>query len=185
MKINRVTITGADDLTNISDLVEITNKFPFVEWGILFSKNKEGQYRYPKKEWINQVTKAGIPLSAHLCGAYTRDIFEKYDTSFLKKLKGNWKRVQLNYNFKNQGDYSQCCNVAQMLQEVNDKNYIFQFNKSNENFIKGLVHVEVTNWDILFDSSGGRGTQIKILQEPFKNIYTGYSGGIDPECHLF
>jgi len=40
MKINKITITGADDRTKISDLVQLQKDYPFVEWGILFSKEQ-------------------------------------------------------------------------------------------------------------------------------------------------
>ena len=37
--LNRVTFTGVDDKTNIDDLVYLAEKYPFVEFGILVSKN--------------------------------------------------------------------------------------------------------------------------------------------------
>ena len=40
---------------------------------------------------------------------------------------------------------------------------------------------KTTNTHILYDSSGGRGVEIKQIKSPYKNIYTGYSGGINPD----
>ena len=45
-------MTGADDSVDPKELFRISEKYPFVEWGILFSKSATGRYRYPSKEWI-------------------------------------------------------------------------------------------------------------------------------------
>ena len=49
--LNRVTFTGVDDRTNVNDLVDLTKRFPFVEFGVLISKgntNRSVVNRYPK-----------------------------------------------------------------------------------------------------------------------------------------
>jgi len=38
MKINKLTITGADNNNSYNKLFELQQKYPFVEWGILYSK---------------------------------------------------------------------------------------------------------------------------------------------------
>ena len=38
MKLTRVTITGADDSVEPRALAELSEAFPFVEWGLLMSK---------------------------------------------------------------------------------------------------------------------------------------------------
>lgn len=55
MEIKIVTITGADDNTNHSDMINISKDFPFVEWGILFSSSRQGSERYPSIEWVNEL----------------------------------------------------------------------------------------------------------------------------------
>jgi hypothetical protein len=45
--LERVTITGADDSTSIDEMLALSRRFPFVEWGILVSKRHEGSYRFP------------------------------------------------------------------------------------------------------------------------------------------
>ena len=48
-------------------------------------------------------------------------------------------------------------------------------------FIEKIINSNKTsNTNILYDSSGGKGVEIKQIKVPFKNIYTGYSGGINP-----
>ena len=41
--------------------------------------------------------------------------------------------------------------------------------------------LRVSNTHVLYDSSGGRGTEIKSIQAPYMDIYTGYSGGLNPD----
>jgi hypothetical protein len=40
MILDRVTITGADDDVDIGDLVDLSARYPFVEWGILSSSSR-------------------------------------------------------------------------------------------------------------------------------------------------
>lgn len=42
MIIDRVTITGADDSTDVNWMQEMQDKYPFVEWGILVSQSQMG-----------------------------------------------------------------------------------------------------------------------------------------------
>jgi hypothetical protein len=61
--------TGVDNLTPISQLIEISERYPFVEWGVSFSSANMGQPRYPTLEWITQFLELS-PYSrkaAHLC----------------------------------------------------------------------------------------------------------------------
>jgi hypothetical protein len=52
MKIDRVTITGADNNNTHEELLELQKKYPFVEWGILYSQKKAGENRYPTLDHI-------------------------------------------------------------------------------------------------------------------------------------
>jgi phosphoribosylanthranilate isomerase len=65
--------------------------------------------------------------------------------------------------------------------DVKDFEVILQYNKNNSNFLETYLSQKLpSNVNILFDSSGGRGTVIQNIQKPFNN-YTGYSGGINVE----
>jgi hypothetical protein len=52
MKIRYVTLTGADDDVDPQQLAEISQEYPFVEWGILFSQSKSGVERYSSIDWV-------------------------------------------------------------------------------------------------------------------------------------
>lgn len=188
MKINKVTITGADDKVKLADLVNLSKEFPFLEWGILFSASKVGTPRYPVSStisfWHQQATAAGMNLSAHLCGLYSKRVIEGGDFELISNLGPAFKRVQLNYNFeKNKKDFDlyDLQNLMKYAAGNPQRDIILQYNKSNESTIALLFTRDVpTNVHFLYDSSGGRGTVIKRISPPFDNNYTGYSGGLNP-----
>lgn len=174
MKINKVTITGADDKTKIEDLIKLSQRFPFVEWGILFSNGREGTQRYPSKQWIKEVVNYNMNLSAHFCGWWPRQVLEKANYELITSLKG-FDRVQLNYNFSR----SRGWDLESLLSNQFDVNVILQYNGANE---KIIMNTDIpTNTHILYDASGGRGTEIQNINPPVKNLYTGYAGGLNPD----
>ena len=188
MEISKVTITGADDRTDIGKLIELSRKYQFAEWGILFSKSKEGQQRYPSKEWIDELLKNDIKLSAHFCGWFSKEVLENKNLDLIKALfSSNFKRVQLNYNFKNSHGWS----LAHILDFANsyEIEIILQHNRSNKKYLDNFLSQKPpSNINFLYDASGGRGTEIVNIPPPIIDHYTGYAGGIGLEniqevCH--
>ena len=178
MNIDRVTLTGADDKIDASGLKELSRLYPFVEWGILFSVAKFSSPRYPGFNKIIEFTKADVPLSAHFCGKYSRDVLENANFFMIESLHPNFKRVQLNYNFGNSNNWDLKPVIA--YAENHPKiSIILQYNKSNAFWLSPLLENKnlPNNIHFLYDSSGGRGTVIQNIPIPFGN-YTGYSGGI-------
>ena len=123
MKINKVTITGADDKTDIDKLIRLTDKYPFVEWGILFSSGREGTQRYPSHEWIKQIVETDLPLSAHFCGWWAKQVLEESNFSLIEQAEG-FSRIQLNYNFARSRGWS----LVKLIEYAKDspKNIILQ-----------------------------------------------------------
>lgn len=183
MKIDRVTITGADDNTDIKLLQEIQKKFPFVEWGILISTN-QNRNRYPSEEFIFSLRNCELNLSLHVCGKHSRTIMK--DGMFDVISKYDWfSRYQVNFNFEK--TEHNLYNYLNLISKFPAKKFIIQDNESNQKHIDSIIR-EIENDDffpkntnILYDSSSGRGTEIKSITQPYKDIYTGYSGGLNPE----
>lgn len=178
MKINKVTITGADDSVSALGLKNLQDMYPFVEWGILFSK-KEGLFskRYPHPDQRDSFVKQGLNLSAHFCGWYAKQVLEEENFALIDNLPAEYKRAQLNYNFSF-GKFQ----LIKFFEWVHttDREIILQYNKSNASVIEKLLKKSLANnLHILFDASGGRGKPMEAVIEPF-NQYTGYAGGIDP-----
>ncbi len=94
VKLTRVTITGADDGVPHRALAELREQFPFVEWGLLLSKKRFGEPRYPSTNWLLEIQKVlGFAhLSFHLCGAFARRVMCGDPTMVPREVK----RMQLN-----------------------------------------------------------------------------------------
>lgn len=184
MKINKVTLTGADNKTNYADLLKLQEQYPFVEWGILFSKSREGQQRYPTQEHIkDQFTGIGsLELSAHFCGWWSKVVLENQNFELITGLPDQFKRVQLNYNFKNSKGFD-LITLLRFAENYNQKSIILQYNRSNSEVLDKFRSENVLpeNIHFLYDGSGGRGTEIQVIDEPIGTYYTGYSGGLSTE----
>ena len=187
MKINKVTITGADDSVNINSLVDLQKKYPFVEWGILFSLKNTSHDRYPSSDWLGRffafIFKEKLNVSAHLCGTFAKEFMlgKISHDSIANTLSHLFPRLQINFNFKTSGEFD-LEKVVEFLKTKEKNEFIFQYNKSNESVLKDFLTKEkdLKNINMLFDSSGGRGTIIKQISTPL-NVYTGYAGGLNPD----
>ena len=196
MKLKYVTITGADDKIDTKDLIEISEDFPFVEWGVLISSTKSGQSRYPSIEWIENFShkkSEGMNISVHLCGKMVRKMligeretkyWAFYPEIFLKE-RGMNSRIQINSNI------SKCKydaevftkNLATTHKYYPDVSFITQYHEGNKDILwNDLAHYGIRQ-HILFDSSGGRGiyTFSDPPPEPIRGFFCGYAGGINPD----
>lgn len=189
MKINKVTITGIDNKIEYKDLCALQDKYPFVEWGVLFSKNKEGEKRYPSMDYIKSEFAGNLKLSAHFCGWWAREILEKQNFDLILSLPKQFKRVQLNYNFKNSKGWN-LAKLASFCNENKDISIILQYNRSNQThlnyFISSVIPLVFpkgipSNINFLYDSSGGNGKKIESIGKTIPNHYTGYSGGLSSD----
>lgn len=182
MNLDRVTVTGADDSVEPEALVALTEKYPFVEWGILFSGSRQGGPRYPSNAWIDRLANLSLRppnLCAHLCGKWVRDLVLEGEASWWSKyepLPTIFNRVQLNFHG--------------------------QFHKAGKGFPSklkrlGLIHAFILQHDgvndetilklgadlpvaPLFDRSGGAGVLPASWPKPIWK-YQGYAGGLSPE----
>lgn len=179
MTVDRITITGADDNVSPYSLKQLSEKYPFVEWGILFTRTQRGNSRYPTGDKISQFCSMGMNLSAHFCGWYSKEVLENHNY-YLLEMFGLFNRVQLNYNFTNSTEWD----LPPLIQWISDNpklSIIFQVNNVNKaaiDWIDNIIDIP-KNIHFLYDSSGGRGMPIDSMKPPFRT-YTGYSGGINP-----
>lgn len=179
-------IAGMDDNTSIPELEKIKAEFPFVEWGVLFSKNKVGTARYPSLKYIDRLCKSNNgTMSAHFCGAYPREILEQGSFTELINLSIVFDSIQLNYNFGRSKKWNKI-NISKLLNNSFDVgvDIIFQMNKSNRRLVEEIVRYNTLTHKpvrVLHDASGGRGTEIQNIDAPVWDNYTGFAGGINPD----
>lgn len=168
-----VTITGADDAVDPNDLSALSQEFPFVEWGILFSAKRAGSLRYPSAAWIERfvTTYPHLQRAAHLCGFYASDAMEGRLTA---DAAGAFHRIQLN-GYKP----GRLMGIAKLSKDLNAA-LILQARSAAELQDAATEASQLPSGQVLFDPSGGRG------QEPFdwpkapNGARIGYAGGINP-----
>lgn len=208
MKICAISLTGADDTTDVADLLDLSDAFPLVEWGILFSSTRAGKARYPSNTFMDALynaqtagRKRPLKLAAHLCGATMRGFmkgitFEHYDA-------GNWlqphglsermfnemfARAQINFNAPREGFQSE--DLAAMMRgwyETMDGCVITQHNTPNADVWQWCQRFEhqhpsaIKAHQILHDASGGNGIHAATWNKPVAGIINGYAGGLGPD----
>lgn len=180
-----VTVTGADDSVNHDEILQISKKFPFVEFGILL-RASEPSLRYPSYEWIKKLfdlwqDNPEINVSGHICGSLVRDICKGNWSIFqdprFSEVSPMFSRFQLNFS-----PYVNGINIPDFLQgmdreELYFKQIIFQLKDINEPI---LIEAKKEDFDVvpIFDISGGRG--ISPENWPYSNELCGYAGGLNP-----
>jgi len=177
-----VAITGADDDVDPSALEDLSDEFPFVEWGILRSAKREGTPRYPSRKWVRAVLRlSGIShLSLHLCGEDARQaqrgIFNG-DEQLFNRVQINGYKLAAGPNDLKQGSSRFAPGVT----------FILPFNDEALALPVACDAAVLPGGEVLFDPSGGRGV------EPFRwataparvrgvvDVRMGYAGGIGPD----
>lgn len=188
--ITQVTFTGIDDRTDIDRLVDIQERYPFVEFGLLVSISRQGvEKRYPDLCLNNILSKLDgrkLNLSCHVCGGLARNAATACkgieSTKFSLRELDNYlglrlpifKRVQLNISTMRDLPETLYFNIPGTIREL-----IIQTNPVNGNF-KQIVTIGDVETSYLADASGGRGIETDFI--PFQwSARTGYAGGLRPD----
>lgn len=185
MKIDRVTITGADDSTNPLWMVDVTKAFPFVEWGILISSRRVGEPRYPSLGWCVRMVEVAeihnLPLSVHICGRLVRNA-----------IVGDWceaiglygslidqaQRIQMNVKSSPHSPFSAF--AWSVGKRGMKQQFIFQTDSENDRVVSS-AHDDGLNVVPLYDRSGGKGLVPAEWPQQMAGIYSGYAGGLGPD----
>lgn len=186
--LDKVTVTGADDTIDPGSVIRISLAYPFAEFGLLMHASDKGSSRFPSRKWIvallAQSTGVPLQLSAHLCGEPVKTFLQ---SGVLPSLVSDklFKRVQINtHAIPHYINYPAvlCC-----LHENADKEFIFQYDGVNNDFVEDLhSHNKDSgfgpaNASALFDLSHGAGELPKSWPAKISGIRCGYAGGLSPE----
>lgn len=189
MRLDRVTITGADSAVKLVELAALSRDFPFVEWGVLFSEQRTGSPRYPDWGWVHRL--AGLPvalrLSAHLCGRYARQVVLEGDSPWHRDAGVGlaFDRVQLNVS--GMATAPSPAAVEGMRQRFGPGELIIQARPERLEIWRAvnapgeaLAGAKDLRPGLLFDSSGGRGQSPAAWPAAEPGAYCGYAGGLGP-----
>lgn len=173
-----VTLTGADDSTEIDELFELSSQFDFVEWGILWHAEHHGSGRYPSLAWIDRLTKdlsrsPRTRFALHIYGGQSINDFLGGigPVSACARFFG---RIQLNLKSANVDLTALESAVLRRPEQV----VITQHNPANHLLWSELVGC--TNHAVLFDESGGNSISPVVWPEPLPGKQCGYAGGLGP-----
>jgi hypothetical protein len=186
--LHKVTVTGADDSTDIAQMVEIQKQYPFVEFGILLSKKYSlggGANRFPSKEWLNKLVASSgqLSLSGHLCGQWVNEILLGKFPS-LDLVHGNFPNIFSRFQINTHGEYHKIDfeKLDYVLKDLrsNFQSVIFQLDNVNDVMVP-MWNRNHRNISGLFDLSHGAGVLPSNWPKPITGMYCGYAGGLSPE----
>jgi hypothetical protein len=192
-----ITFTGADDDTDIEEMLSLSRLYP-IEWGILFSVDRQGTPRYPSYDWVAALQlharadpamraaretqyprgrqQRGHYLSAHVCGYLARAMAQDEPLPLLlTEVLGQFARMQVNLGAGKA--------TAEVVTEVRHRAYGLAIGAilQCDEFPETNSPVE---W--LHDVSGGRGKLAAYWPAPSELLKkaeerVGYAGGLGPD----
>lgn len=161
-----ITFTGLDFLTDVTEMLRLSTFYP-IEWGVLFSPNRQGapsHPRYPDRFTRRLIKRPDLRLSAHLCGGHSLDV-----------MRGRRPRVELDGFTRVQVNATAPGQFAiESLQHEVGLPCIAQ--------CRGSTFPAYTAISWLYDASGGRGIRATSWPaHPGGERLVGYAGGIGPD----
>src|ERR1700677_3370230 len=149
-----VTLTGADDGVDIARMADLSARYP-VEWGVLFAPERQSAGRFPSLEFVAKlIERGGMPLSAHLCGGYAREVISRGACDELAGLfAGNFDRAQINTSERG----VEADRVRRFTDAMGMRGAILQCRGD---------FPDDPRVDWLFDKSGGRGRLLRLCRRP-------------------
>lgn len=158
-----LTLTGADEKTDISELSELSLKS---EIAILYSATNKDN-RYPRREWIKEALPELTRCAIHICEKSAREQLIKKE---LDDILFYVQRIQVNGTVSFEELVSIC--LLYSSYEI-----ITQYNPENEI----LNYTKFDNHSILIDGSGGRGISPETWSAPDVDKPIGFAGGLGPD----
>lgn len=193
MKLKYITCSGANEHTNIDELLALAKEYPMMEIGIQVSDKKitDNPARF---DWIMALKekvaaqKLAPNIALHVNGNWVqqfanRAMIPELDY-FLSLSNGSNGRLisRLQINFLIGNDYR--INFGRFCQAMTDNArlpIVLPYNDQNAAFVHCL-HNKNIKFDCLFDSSHGEGVLPQQQQSPvFRDCLQGYSGGLSAD----
>jgi hypothetical protein len=178
-KLYRVTFTGVDEHTDLDRVNEISQRFPFVEWGILLSASRTGkEQRYPGLACIGKTGAIARNVAVHLCGGLASAAARSEGDAF------RWVRDRCLGVGRIQLNISNNVSVLQpdLVTYDADRVGLEVICQTREFNCPGDVRPPIF---LLHDTSGGRGIYAPFPAPPLSrqspDIPIGFAGGIGPD----
>jgi hypothetical protein len=199
-------MTGADDRTDPLALLDLSRRYPFVEWGILFSERLSGTARYPGPDWVQSLLRLtpyreGARFAAHLCGRTMRAFVGAFGATgepdldawlspfgmSLSQYDSFFGRTQVNFDQERERLDEMTLTTLMRRWKVRARGeLITQHNANNLTLWLPLQAADRADGrprrhQLLMDASGGRGVAPDAWPRPIAGVPCGYAGGIGPD----
>lgn len=187
MPLELITITGADDHTDINEMVDLSAQWPQLEWGILVAAGHGGDPRWPSHSWQEELVQKAPPqmnISMHICGRWVRELLTgKWSlNSIVAPISVRAERAQINTHAEPH------VSTVGMLEVLGIYSYrwIFQLDGVNDHLLAAAEYLGLSVAG-LYDTSHGAGVCPKEWPkwsdkpEWQDSTYKGYAGGLGPD----
>ncbi len=185
-RLTRVSLTGPDNATELTALEALSQRYPFVEWALLYVPHNEGAPRNPAQRWRQAFFESRLRgnSAVHLVGAKA---FNQLLANDLPRELLDADRLQLNINAR-RPEFSddQVLEVYRRALDIVPA-VILQFHDATaplvHRFLAGLVPADRSRVHVLVDASRGTGIQPAGWRVPrgLENVFCGFAGGLGPE----
>lgn len=185
MRLRVVTITGADNNTEVAQLADNSCRFHFVEWGILLSSSahKHGKSRCPNATWLETLKKrhtSDMKLSGHICGHWAKQVCRGVFPADIDI--DLFQRIQLNIGDEEYlNEIVDINKMADCLPKCRE--YVVQVGlpASRGLYVARTLLYARVNVSVLFDASRGRGIPPISWPDPPRDFPCGFAGGLGPD----
>lgn len=193
-----VSLSGADEKTDLAALCHLANEYPEAEFAILYHPGKFGSPRYPSPEWLQKLWRlfdssrllTRDSFAIHLCGTIIEDIVAGKAAAKLEAMGEVWSmfgRVQLNGAGPLRGKHRDLASASAMADSLrgipfwNRRTFIVQVDGVHDHWLTRLSEAGFQT-EALFDRSCGRGVQPGgEWPWAFPKTRCGYAGGLSLE----
>jgi hypothetical protein len=184
---------GIDDSVPAGLLCMLSSRYPWIEWGVLFRTDMEGEPRYATPAYMDELCGLNarlhgkLNLAGHLCGNRCQQVLDG-DFSFVETLlEKGFRRVQVNATAANgvliNSDTISLYvdNLKKCMQAVPRMEFIIQCNDETKPIWEPLLSSPEENMSVLHDASCGMGVMVSSFPLPSPVVPCGYAGGIGPD----
>lgn len=194
MRLRTITCSGANEHTDIEELVELMQRYPEMEVGVQVSGKKAslGSARYWWLIHLHNALSAHWTVSSTVALHLNQDWVEAFCAGTAPPIVTNWlqmevcgspfiSRVQLNFKIGREAKPNAMV-LVNAIKRYPKQRFILSYNEANAAFINELHDKYKLKFDCLFDSSFGEGiTPDKRPKPVFDDVFQGYAGGLSPE----
>jgi len=173
-------LNGVDEATALAELAVVSDLYPFVEWGFLYSPDQQGTPgRYPSVGRIRRAFKElprYVRTALHLSGPAVEQLLqgENVVCGLAEQVRARNGRVQLNLRTARANvDPDALRRFVVARPEIF---FVTQYSDGNANVMQALAGV--ANHAIVFDSSADRDAPPQSWPRAPESMRCGYAGGL-------